>query len=217
MERRDERDTNQANGNSNRLQLNLGSSIIQNNNNQNYSAEAARQFPTTPSTFPQPVFANQYGQRETWGTQSPSAPNGYSNMNYFVNNPYANGNNNAPQANLTPGGVPQRGQPGYDNAANGLVSQFRDQNLSGNSQRPVSPYQPPGKRSAPSGQRPNTTFGGSIMHEENPPDKDTGGHRYAENIGHRGKASKGLINAFFKENVQRARDRNTRYVRTLHK
>ncbi|TKA70556.1 hypothetical protein B0A49_02993, partial [Cryomyces minteri] len=66
----------------NRLHLNFGFQ------DRNFSAEQGRNFPTTPSTFPQPMYPNAAGQQEVWGTQQTN--NGYSGApaGYFMNNPY---------------------------------------------------------------------------------------------------------------------------------
>lgn len=209
--RRDDRQNGQP---ANRLHLNLGFA----NTPQNLSAEAARQYPTTPSTFPQPMYQNQYGQRETWGTQSPSQPQGYGNMNYFVQNPYPNGSP-APgqaQSNLTPNGPSYRGQQGQNgDATNGLAQQFSHQNLGGNSQRPASPYRAPingQRRNGPqqsSNIAPiNPLFGGSAMTEESPPDRDPS--KYPDVLFKRARATENVVKAFFKDSVTRARERNQR-------
>jgi len=52
----------------NRLQLNFAFGGGD-RNNQQYQQEVGRAFPTTPSTFPQPVYPNQAGQQEVWGAQ----------------------------------------------------------------------------------------------------------------------------------------------------
>jgi hypothetical protein len=48
------------------------------------------------------------------------------------------------------------------------------------------------------------------MTDEEPPPKNP--EKYAENVLKKAKVSNGLVNTFFKDNVQRARDRNGRYV-----
>lgn len=218
MERRDERQHQQGQGQgqaqspASRLHLNLG---FVGNQHQNLTAEAARQFPTTPSTFPQPVFPNQYGQRETWGAQTPSQQNNYGNMNYFMQHPVP------PNAGLaqpiSPSGS-YRSQNAHNDGTNGLAQQFSHQNLGGTTPRGQSPYRP-----QPNGQRPgvgsrhgsnlvpqNPTFGGAALYEEELPQRQP--EKYADNVYKRAKASQNLVAAFFKENVQRARERNQRSV-----
>lgn len=226
---RDEKQAQNQNQNQNqnqqapgRLHLNFGFT----NDPNNFAQDGGRAYPTTPSTFPQPVFPNQYGQRETWGTTTANAQNGYGNTSYFMNNPYPTQYQNLPGQNqsLTPGGGGQqynRGQ-GYNNdGTNGLVHQFSHQNLGGNSPRAPSPYAR--TQSPAQGGRPRT--GGSqhgsgvnvaqqaAMHEDELPPRNP--EKYADNVYKRSKVSQSLVSGFFKENVQRARDRNQRYVARL--
>lgn len=100
-----------------------------------------RNFPTTPSAFPQPVYPAQQsnGQPEVWGAtqQTPNAYTGgppsyfmqrvqYADPQYQPQTPSTGGY-------LTPGG-------GYNDGTNGLVHQFSHQNLGAVSPRPASPY-----------------------------------------------------------------------------
>lgn len=220
----------------NRLQLNFG---FNTNNERTNAPNDPRQFPTTPSTFPQPIYPNQNGQQEVWGTQPAAYGN---NNNYFMTNPY--------QAtfNSQQGGIPQNNQyrappppanpvaaaaAAYQNdPANGLAQQFAHQNLGGNNTpRSQSPYarQPsPGNQQRPrtagaaagqahgqygnflSPQMPSMPIQQPSMTEDEPPAKNP--DKYGENVIKKAKVSCGLVSAFFKENVQRARERNLRYV-----
>lgn len=194
----------------NRLQLNFG-----------LSDNRQQAFPTTPSTFPQP-FPNANGQQELWGTQQTNA--GYGNAGYFMNNPYQAGYqqaNNLP----TPGGQSSfRSAAGYNDATNGLIHQFSHQNLGGGTPRSGSPY---GRQPSPANQRPRTAgaassqsqYGsfltpqmaqqsGQSMTDEEPPPKNP--NRYGDNVDKKSKVCTGLVSTFFKDNVQRARDRNGR-------
>jgi len=212
----------------NRLHLNFGLGET------NFAADVGRAFPTTPSTFPQPMYANQYGQRETWGTQQ--APAGFANnASYFMTNPYQ------PQY-AQQGGAPTPGvagynagpmSPGYD-VTNGLVHQLSQQHLGGSTPRSESPYgrQPsPAGRSRPDGRQAaqQQQYGGQLgipphgqqaqqqqqqhptsameINEALPPKNP---EKYSDNVFRRAKVSKELVGAFFRENVQRARDRNQR-------
>ena len=195
---------------SNRLQLNFGYGGGDRNNNQ-YQQDANRPFPTTPSTFPQPVYPNQSGQQEVWGTQQQG--NGYG-ANYFMN-PYQQAQYQGQQGNL------QNQAQRFEQGANGLAQQLSNQHLGG-SGRSGSPY---GRQPSPSQQqRPRTAdnrgygYGGygsgsgprqpSLYDEEAPqkaPDK------YSDNVNKQSTMSKSLVNTFFKDSVQRARDRNQRY------
>ncbi|KAF2085191.1 serine/threonine-protein kinase cot-1 [Saccharata proteae CBS 121410] len=208
----------------NRLQLNFGFG-----ERSNLAAEPGRAYPTTPSTFPQPVYPNQNGQQEVWGTQQ--ANNAYGGAGYFMNTPNQNQNQYQYQqqgAPLQAPGAAYRGQAGYADGTNGLVHQFSNQNLGG-SPRAGSPY---GRQPSPATGRPRTAGGGPQQQQhpqqygnylyaqahgqhrqpslcdDEPPEKNP--EKYAENVGRRAKLSTGLVSNFFKESVQRARDRNAR-------
>jgi protein-serine/threonine kinase len=49
------------------------------------------------------------------------------------------------------------------------------------------------------------------IHGEEPPNKNP--DKYGDNILKKSKVSTGTVSTFFKDSVQRARDRNARYVR----
>lgn len=201
----------------NRLHLNFG--FNNNNNERNFAAEQGRAYPTTPSTFPQPVFPNQAGQQEVWGTQQTN--NGYG-AGYFMTNPYQP--KYQQQANIAAPNAAYRA-PGYNDGLNGLNNQFSHQNLGGNA-RSASPY---GRQPSP-GQRPRTggatgqqQYGNYLsapsstpdqhapsLNDEAPPPKNP--DKYAENVQRKAKVSIGTVSTFFKDNVQRARDRNARHV-----
>ncbi len=201
----------QQQSSSNRLQLNFGYGGGGDRNNQ-YQQDANRPFPTTPSTFPQPVYPNQAGQQEVWGTQQQG--NGYG-AGYFMN-PYQQAQYQGQQGNLQSQG--QR----YDQGANGLAQQLSNQHLGG-SGRSGSPY---GRQPSPSQQqqRPRTadnrgygygSYGSgstprqpSLYDEEAPPKAPD---KYSDNVNKQATMSKSLVNTFFKDSVQRARDRNQRY------
>ncbi|KAI9722298.1 MAG: Cobalt uptake protein cot1 [Candelaria pacifica] len=205
----------------NRLHLNFGY------NDRNYQSND-RAYPTTPSTFPQPVFPTQGGQ-ETWGQQT---PNGYPNAGgYFMNNPYPpqyqQQQNQYAQQNLqSPQASYQQRQGGFPNndGTNGLVHQFSHQNLGG-APRQGAGY---GRQPSPNQRlRPGATNGQS-QHSGHlaPPAPSHGSHnnnssddlpernpdKYSPNLRHRGTHVHEKVQAFFKENVQRARDRNARGV-----
>jgi protein-serine/threonine kinase len=218
----------------NRLQLNFG--FDRNNNNQQGqygTSENARQFPTTPSTFPQPVYPNSQGQQEVWGTQQTN--NGYAGNSYFGNNPFpqysqqqgagagagAGAGSGAGGGAQQPPGSSYRSPGGYD--TNGLVHQFSHQNLGGGTPRSGSPY---GRQPSPAQQRPRTAGAASgqqyssfltpqapmpqmsSMTEEQPPAKNP--DKYGDNVQRKAKVSVGTVGTFFKDSVQRARDRNAR-------
>lgn len=205
------------NNQQNRLHLNFG--FNNNNNDRNFAAEQGRAYPTTPSTFPQPVYPNQNGQQEVWGTQQGN--NAYGGAGYFVNPqgysaPYQPGMQPPPQQAFR---TPQ----GYNDGTNGLVHQFSNQNLG--TPRSGSPYgrQP----TTPNAQRPRTAgssgqpqqYGGYLsahmpgqhqpsLNDDEPPPKNP--DKYTDNIIKRSRLSTGLVSDFFRQSVQRARDRNAR-------
>lgn len=204
---------------SSRLHLNFGYG------ERNVGADVGRAFPTTPSTFPQPVHTNQYGQREIWGNQPAAAA--YGNAGYFMSNPYQPPQFQQTQSLPVPNGL--RTPAAYNDATNGLVHDFQHQNLGGNATpRSESPYgrQPsPASQlrpSAPSNPQPYGNFltpqlpshnGIGALNDELPikvPEK------YSDNVFKRSRVSTELISAFFKENVQRARDRNQRLTSPDH-
>jgi len=200
------------NGQSNRLQLNFGGA----SRNEQYQ-DGGRAFPTTPSTFPQPVYPNQAGQQEVWGTQQQGNGNGNgngfgaANGGYFQN-PYQQAQYQGQQGNLQTQHLQQR----FD--ANGLAQQLSSQHLGGNG-RSGSPY---GRQPSPNPQRPRTAdnrgygYGGYAssgprqpsLYDEEAPKKAP--EKFSDNVDKQATMSKGLINTFFKDSVQRARDRNQR-------
>ncbi|OCK79174.1 serine/threonine-protein kinase cot-1 [Lepidopterella palustris CBS 459.81] len=207
---------NNNNNPQNRLHLNFGFS---DRNNNNFAAADGRAFPTTPSTFPQPVFPNQAGQQEVWGTQQ-AANNGYNGGYFPMGSPYQP-QYQQQQSNLQAPGAAYRA-PGYTDGTNGLVHQFSHQNLGGG--RSGSPY---GRQPSPS-QRPRTAgatgqqqqYGSYLnapmpsaprlpsLNDDEPPVKAP--EKYSDNLLRQGKVSVGLVSTFFKDSVQRARDRNQR-------
>lgn len=107
---------------------------------------------------------------------------------------------------------------GYNDGTNGLVHQFSHQNLGG---RSGSPY---GRQPSPS-QRPRTAgatgqqYGSYLnapmptprqpsLNDDEPPSKSP--EKYSDNLLRQAKVSVGLVGTFFKDSVQRARDRNQR-------
>ncbi|KAF9740833.1 Cobalt uptake protein cot1 [Paraphaeosphaeria minitans] len=175
------------------------------------AGERQQQYPTTPSTFPQPVYPNQSGQQEVWGAQQ---GNGYAGGNGYFMSPYQQAQYQGQQGNLQ---APNAGR--FNEAANGLAQQFQQQHLGG-SGRSGSPYG--GRQPSPSQQRPRTAdnrgypYGGGYGHhprqpslnDEEPPPKTP--EKYSDNVLRQGKVSINLVSTFFKDSVQRARDRNQR-------
>ncbi|PGG96782.1 AGC/NDR/NDR protein kinase [Polytolypa hystricis UAMH7299] len=204
------------NNNNNRLHLNFGF------NERQYAPSNNRAYPTTPSTFPQPMYGQ--GGQEYVDAQSPQNP--YT-QGYFMNNPYAP--QQQPQAQYGHPNMPspqaayqQQSRMGYPPAdgTNGLIQQFSNQDLG------ASPRAAMFGRNAPQGQRPRTAGAtGQPQGHLAPPmparSPNPAGEeeelvrcpeRYSENVHKRGKAAKELVNVFFRENIERARDRNMRAV-----
>lgn len=201
---------NQQQQQGNRLQLNFGFNGGDRNNQ--YQQEAGRAFPTTPSTFPQPVYPNQAGQQEVWGAQQQG--NGYSGGGGYFVNPYQQAQYQGQQGNLQ-----AQGSQRFDQSANGLAQQLSHQHLGG-SGRSGGPYGRQGSPNPPT--RPRTadsrgygygSQGGSAqrpvsLYDEEAPQRNPA--KYSENVEKQAMVSKSLINTFFKDSVQRARDRNQR-------
>ncbi|KAI4164686.1 MAG: hypothetical protein LQ342_001661 [Letrouitia transgressa] len=222
----------------NRLQLNFGACGGY-NNDRNYAATDGRVFPTTPSTFPQPVFPSQGAQpsNDYLGTsmQTPTGFGAPSQGGYFVNTSlqpqYNQQSSNLystqyQQQQSTAQGTYSQRQGGYNpnDPTSGLARQFSNQNL-GSSQRQGSPF---GRQPSPSSQRPRTagasgqqSYGnhltppipgadGRAEKEEDvkPPEKNP--DKYSSNVTKRGQSLHALVEAFFRENISRARDRNVR-------
>lgn len=202
----------------NRLHLNFGFS----NQQHNFAAEQGRAFPTTPSSFPQP-YPNSSGQQEVWGTnQQPSS--GFTPSGYFMNNPYTSQiqqqqtNLQAPSAAYRSPTSPSN----YNDGTNGLVQQFSHQNL--NSPRAASPFnrQPsPAQRPRTGGQTPTQQQYSQFLapqspreqpsvYDEEPPVKNP--ERFSTSISNRAKLQTELTGTFFRDSVERAKDRNERSV-----
>lgn len=234
-----------------RLQLNFQGY----NTDRTFQPANERVFPTTPSTFPQPVFGNQGATtpnayvnaqaQSPYAAQQGQQGGGYFpqyNQNQQSTSPYqAQGQGAYPtqyqQQNLAapqPSYQQQR-LPAYNlnDPTSGLAHQFSNQNL-GAPQRQGSPFgrQPsPNARqyannqqaqiqpsrspqniqrpylSTPPLQDPNGQNLGGPTTEE-PPEKRP--EKYSANVGKRGNGLHTFVEAFFKENISRARDRNTR-------
>jgi protein-serine/threonine kinase len=203
-----------SNNQNNRLHLNFGGY-----QERNFAADQGRAFPTTPSTFPQPVYPNQAGQQEVWGTQQNAGAYGggtFFNVNQYQSQYGQQGNLQAPAA-------VHRSPAGYNDGANGLAQQLSHQHLGG-TPRSGSPYtrQPsPGPRPRTAGATGSSTYPNyfnmpipahrapSLTDEEPPPRNP---EKYGDNIVRQAKVSTGLVSTFFKDSVQRARDRNQRFA-----
>ncbi|KAI5862547.1 serine/threonine-protein kinase cot-1 [Durotheca rogersii] len=185
----------------NRLYLNFG------NGNERLGS-SDRQYPTTPSTFPQPVF----GSQQAPGGQQYGGSGGYAPANnYFPPNQHgAQGGSYQPRSNT----------PGTNDPNVGLAHQFSHQNLGGAARGAY------GSRGA-SSQRPRTagSSGQPGYGHANAPPLPTSGNRqtsdfqpapernpekYGLGANNNQKKCSQLAADFFKDSVKRARERNLR-------
>jgi protein-serine/threonine kinase len=211
---------NANNGNNNRLFLNF-------NNNADRFSPTDRSYPTTPSTFPQPVFQAQ-GQSHQGQSQPQQQQNGYTPaQGYFMNNPYPTNNQ---QSNQYQPGQQGYAQPSYqsrgavgttDPATNGLVHQFSHQNLGGAARG--NQY---GARQPSPSQRPRTAGATGLQQNyhgyaapsapavpqqpEFEPAPERNPDKYGTLTHNNQKRCAQLASDFFKDSVKRARDRNLR-------
>jgi protein-serine/threonine kinase len=223
-------------------------------NDDTYQASNERVYPTTPSTFPQPVFQNQAQANSEYlsgGTQSPTG--GYpGGANYFSNNLYQaqyaqpqpqqqqqaqqqqqqqqhqqqqGQYSNQYQQGITPQSQRQGGLNTND-PTTGLARQFSNQNLGSSQQRQLGPFnrQPsPNTTSRPrtgdlrSQQSYGSTLSPSLVQPgglgqsgamEDPPEQNF--DKYSSNVAKRVVGLHVHVQAFFKDNISRARERNTR-------
>lgn len=218
-----------------RLRLNFAAGGY--NTDHTYPASNERVYPTTPSTFPQPIFPNQGGQSNNDYIRSQHQhPAAYAGGGaYFMNGQYpqqfGQQQQNQYQAQYQQQNLPapqpsyQQRQGGYNtnDVTTGLAHQFSNQNL-GSTQRQGSPFgrqQSPNQRPRTAGAAGQQNYGNHLTppmpghsnssqtngsHE--PPEKNP--DRYSPNVAKRGQALHALVEAFFKENIGRARDRNLR-------
>jgi protein-serine/threonine kinase len=206
----------------NRLHLNFGYG------DRAFNPANSRAYPTTPSTFPHPIYQSP-------GTQEyvdPQAAQNVYGQGYFVNNPYSP--QQPQQAHYTQQQYTQHNlqspQPTYqsrlaynaNDGTNGLIQQFSNQDLSasprsGLSPRAASPAQArsagspsPGQGQQQAGHLSSQIANRSQKAQGEEEELQRYPERYSENVHKRGKAAKELVNVFFQENIERARDRNMR-------
>lgn len=224
---------------SNRLRLNFGAAGGAYNNGRNYQPTDGRVFPTTPSTFPQPVFPtnqgnqipNDYanGQVQASAGYGGQTPGGYFNNPMPYHSQYGQQQHNQyqtqnqyPSPNLQTPQSSYQQRPAYNNdPTSGLARQFSNQNL-GSNQRQASPL---ARQPSPNNQRPRnaagpsqTTYGNNLTLPTNGnpgPESDErpperNAEKYSANLQKRGQALHASVESFFKENITRARERNVR-------
>lgn len=217
MDARNLHDPSDPRNPSNRLHLNFD------NGERNFTADAGRAFPTTPSTFPQPITNN--GRQEVWGAQQ-ATPSAYAGgpPSYFMQSVQFQAPGQA-QAQAAP--APTQA-PGYNNTGraynndgtSGLVHQFSNQHL-GASPLPSRTQSPYGRstsprprtaenRAAPASQLAAPASSGASIYDTGEPLPPKNPARYSESVAGRAKLSVTTVTSFFKDSVQRARDRNQR-------
>lgn len=210
--------------NDNRLRLNF-----QLDNQHNFDPSNNRVYPTTPSTFPQPIYGTQ-AQDYGGGMLSPNPAGGPSyfqgqqqqyQQQYSQQQQYQQYQQ---QQNLqSPQPAYQMNSRGYATNNDGtsqMIQQFSNQDLGSaprggmnrtpspaNAQRPRTagdPRQPP-QQYQPHLAPPMPRTSSKPEEEEQPNPR-----KYSDNVIRRGTAAKQLVNSFFQENIERARDRNSR-------
>ena len=206
--------------NSNRLQLNFDS------NQQRLPLPNDRAYPTTPSTFPQPVFSPPTGQQPQPGAlhpqQQPYGAQQYAAPGYFVQNQYAPQYAAPPHDDRNAAYQPRSNTPGND-PNGGLAHQFSHQNLGGAARnaayaRGPSPSQRP-RTAGSSGQQPSynsyanappvpSQSAAPVAEFQQAPERNP--DRYGSNANSNQKKCSQLAADFFKDSVKRARERNQR-------
>jgi len=210
-----------------RLHLNFG-------NNNERLAPSDRTYPTTPSTFPQPVFQGGSSNQPQQGQgQQYSQPGAYaSSSNYYSQNQYQpqySSQLSAQAPDYSSGGQPysqgRSNTPGTSTDPNtGLAHQFSHQNLGGAARG--SPYgsrgPSPAQRPRTAGQQAQQAGYGSYLNAQAPPmpsqstqfefatAPERNPDKYGPNANNNQKKCSQLASDFFKDSVKRARERNQR-------
>lgn len=221
------------NNNNNRLFLNFGNSNSRNDERFGVNDQA---YPTTPSTFPQPVFSQGQGQQASSQIQNPQQQQQFYNQggytpapNYFVNNQqsqsqYAQQPLQSHSQFQQPAATYQpRSAHGNTDVTNGLAHQFSNQNLGGAARGQYQPRQPsPSQRPRTAGASGQQQSYGSYLNAPMPsqpsqqffPEFQQAPERNPDQYGHNSqnnqKKCSQLAADFFKDSVKRARDRNVR-------
>ncbi|KAI0126095.1 kinase-like domain-containing protein [Xylariales sp. AK1849] len=214
----------------NRLFLNLGD-----NNQRQAPGVNDRAYPTTPSTFPQPVFPNQ----QPGVAQQPQVPAQQYQGGYQAASNYFQGaqgyQSYAPQGGADYGQSqyasaayqPRSNTPGTNDPNVGLAHQFSHQNLGGAAraspyaQRGPSPAQRP-RTAGSSTQQQHAAYSNNYMNAPPMPAQNTrpaevfqaaperNPEKYGQNSNNNQKKCSQLAADFFKDSVKRARERNLR-------
>ncbi|EGS21633.1 uncharacterized protein CTHT_0034970 [Thermochaetoides thermophila DSM 1495] len=204
---------------------NQGNRLYLNFNNANNDRLAAndRAYPTTPSTFPQPIYQGQPGtpasavpQSHAYQQQQPYGQGGYFQYGQYAQaSPYSSAGQGYGQAGQNAAGV-------AIDPNTGLAQQFSHQNLGDGSRSPHA------ARGASPGQRPRTAGGqgqqpGYSSYLNAPPmpthtaqsgffvpAPERNPEKYGQTAHHNQKKCSQLASDFFKDSVKRARERNQR-------
>ena len=208
--------------NNNRLQLNFG------NANERLSP-IDRTYPTTPSTFPQPVFPppGQAAQQPYAGGIQPQQPAygaGYPPQTYFSQNQYpaqySNQQHNDYAHAQNAVGQARSNTPGANDPNTSLAQQFSHQNLAGGARGQYNargPSPSPRPRTAGSSGQSYNSYVHAPMPTQPPapvaefqqaPERNP--DRYGSNANSNQKKCSQLAADFFKDSVKRARERNQR-------
>jgi len=215
-----------SNNPSNRLYLNF------NNNDNKFQPGDNRAYPTTPSTFPNPIFPGQQQQPHQVQQNNQQQPysTGFAGAGYFMNNPYPPTYAQQPPATYQAPQPPQASYqqrsnaPPMNDATNGLVHQFSHQNLGGGRQSPYGQRQPsPSQRPRTAGASGQQAGYGGYLNAPMPsqaaqqqswpefqPAPERNPDKYGSVTQNNNTKCKTLAEAFFKDSVKRARDRNLR-------
>lgn len=191
-----------------------------------------RTYPTTPSTFPNPIMSPGVNQGQPQNLQQQPYQAGLAPSGYFMNSPYTQNFNQQPpspgyqqsqQTHLN--SYQQRPALGVNtDTTNGLVHQFSHQNLGGRTNPHVSNQQvsSPRPRTAGGPGQGHSCYGGYMnmqvpnMAQQNLPEFRPAPERNPDKYGQitqtNQKRCSQMAEAFFKDSVKRARDRNVRWV-----
>lgn len=186
-----------------RLNLNFGP----------FSSPSNKAYPTTPSSFPRPVSPP--------GQQHQLPTNNFA-QSYFATSPYGTTQQAQAQAQYAASfASPQQGYPNrpYNLDGNGaLAHQYPHQDFGAsrvayqsNSRGMPAPGRPRTSHSQGAGGHGHASSTGSrgrfgLEDDELPKNPE----KYSDNVHKRGRGAKELVNVFFLENIERARDRNVR-------
>lgn len=208
---------------SNRLQLNFGT-------NNERLAPSDRTYPTTPSTFPQPVFPSSSQQHASAQLAQPAQAysGGYAPANsYFAQGQYQS--QYAPHQAIDYAGAaqpvpyqPRSNTPGTNDPNVGLAHQFSHQNLGGAARgnahgaRGPSPAQLRPRTAGSTGQQPLHGYPAVPVSSlttrpsefQQAPERNP--EKYGTTASNNQKKCSQLAADFFKDSVKRARERNLR-------